>query len=243
MQSKQPPPETGQATTTSDASDGPKHVDVRPRARDRVMVYFDMGSVPLNDVTLATTVTASSLVLQRSGSLREAPLEPGMGVTVLFTVDGRLYHWPMRLEEVLPSSFFLASVREPGEGERREFVRARVPMRGRMREDASTEWITTESIEDLSAAGFRVPAALPFAHGARVHVELLPQTAETPTRRRVSGRSEPIHGIARVVRSGGDMAFELVELGSSEENRVSDRVFSAREAALLERLKSASRPG
>ncbi len=216
-------------------------MDVRPRERDRVMVYFDVGGVPLNDVTIAAGVASGSLVLQRSGSLREARLEPGTNATILFTVDGRLYHWPMRLEEVLPSSFFLVSVREPGEGERREFVRAHVPMGGRLRADESTEWVDAESVEDLSAAGFCVPAALPFAHGARVHFELLPHAAKPPTQRSATQPTTPIRGIARVVRSGADTAFEFVELGSSEENRVSDLVFGAREAALLKRLQSVSR--
>jgi len=196
------------------------------------MVHFDIGEVPLGDVTVATQVAAGSLVLQRSGGLREADIAPGTRATVLFTTEGRLHHWSMRLEEVLPSSFFLTSLREPGEGERREFVRAHVPMRGRVRTSARAAWVEAEVIEDLSAAGFRVPHALAINASARVEVELWPEGAGVV----------PIRGVARVVRTGADTAFEFVELGSSEENRVSDLVFGAREAALLARLRSIPAP-
>lgn len=216
-------------------------MDVRPLQRARVMVYFDVDGVPLNDVTVASMVTENSVVLQRSGSLREATLTPGTRATLLFTSDGRLYHWPMRLEEVLPSSFFLASLREPGEGERREFVRAHVPMQGRMRTGLEAQWIDADDIEDLSAAGFCVPCNLPFEIGERVHIELIPKELSAIDHDGTSSIGLPINGVARVVRVGEDTAFEFVELGSSEENRVSDLVFGAREAALLARLRSVIR--
>lgn len=70
---------------------------------------------------------------------------------------------------------------------------------------------------------------------------MLPHAVEASAKRSPSIPATPIRGIARVVRSGADTAFEFVELGSSDENRVSDLVFGAREAALLKRLRSVSR--
>ncbi|MCO4760543.1 MAG: PilZ domain-containing protein [Myxococcales bacterium] len=201
-------------------------MNVRPHEHDRVMVQFDIGGVPLSDVTKAGTVDQGSMWLQRHGSLREAPITMGTQATVLFTANRRLFHWAMRVEEVLPSSFYLTSAHEPGHGERREFVRAHVPMRGRLLVDGG--WIEVPAIENLSAAGFRVPDGLPIPSGARVRFELRP----------LAGSDRPIQGVALALRTNPEAAFEFVELGSSDENRVSDLVFAAREAALMARLDS-----
>lgn len=226
----------------------------RPRERDRVTVHFEVDGVPLNDIALATSVSDRSLVLKRSGSLRDAAIEPGTRATVLFTAGERLVHWVMRVEEVLPSSFFLLSTREPGEGERREFVRARVPMRARVRTVEAEAWLELVDVRDLSAAGFRVPGRLPWTEGSRVQVELVPdavepdavaaldaqlasaQLASDHAASETSPGRPPIRAVARVVRRVDDTALEFVELGSADENRVADLVFGVREAALKARL-------
>jgi hypothetical protein len=210
-------------------------VDVRPAEGDPVTVLFTVEGAPLSDVTVAGSVSRLKLAVQRSALARALPIEPGVEAAVLFTLSGRLYRWPMRVEEVLPSSYYLVSLREPGEGERREFVRADVPMQLRLRDDALSPWRIVVGRVDLSAAGFRV-VAVDRPPGA--------STIEVEFRSPEGGPS--VQAVATVIRAteltGGqiDLACQFVQLGSADESRLVDIVFAARELALRLRLGIAS---
>ena len=199
---------------------------LRPRQAARVTVHFEASGAPLYDVAVVVDVSDEALVLQRTGSLRKASIQPGTDATVLFTQADRVFHWHMRVEEILPSSFFLRPLKEPGDNQRRQFVRACVPMGGRLKGPDDAEWLLLTEITDLSAAGFRVPGALPWSEGQGLQVELWPE--DKP--------EDLVAATATVVRRAQDTGLAFVELGSAEENRLADLVFGVREAALAARL-------
>ncbi|HAN31842.1 MAG TPA: hypothetical protein DCQ06_09620 [Myxococcales bacterium] len=199
---------------------------LRPRQSSRVTVHFEASGAPLYDVAIVVDVTENSLVLQRTGSLRKANIAPGTDATVLFTQRDRVVHWHMQVEEVLPSSFFLRPLKEPGDGQRREFVRARVPMGGQVKLQSDESWVALSQVTDLSAAGFSVPETLPWDEGVCLQIQLWP----------ADDLSDLIEATASVVRRQNDTGLVFIELGSAEENRLSDLVFGVREAALNARL-------
>jgi hypothetical protein len=204
---------------------------LRPQEGDPVTVLYTVDGAPLSDVTVAGSVSARKLVVRRSALARSLPLEPGIEAAVLFTSAGRLFRWPMRVEEVLPSSVYLLSLREPGEGERREFVRADVPMQLRLRDDRHAPWRVVTGRVDLSAAGFRIVAADRPPAGDSVEVEFRSPEGGTT-----------VQAVAHVVRVREldegriDLACQFIELASADESRLVDIVLAARELALRSRL-------
>lgn len=206
---------------------------IRPRANEPVTLLLQAGTAPVSDVTRVGAVDGHSLMLPRTAAARVLDVAAGTAATVLFIYDGRLYRWPMLVEEVLPSTWLLASVREPGEGERREFVRADVPMQVRLRERPDGPWRQASARVDLSASGFRVETMKPPIESGIVDVEL-----------RSADGGGAVCALARVVRTilnpdgAADVAFAFVELDSAAESRVVDLVFAVREAALRARLGS-----
>jgi hypothetical protein len=203
---------------------------VRPTEGDRVTVLIEVAGVPVTHVGRAGTVRGGTLFVPRKpGDQRWAVDEQGPA-TILFTHNGRLFMWPMRVEEVLPSSYYLVSNQDPSEGERRGFVRAPVSLRVRLsRHDGPRQpWLPVEA--DLSSAGMRVPCGLTVEPGDLLDISL-----------RVDGAKHDVSALARVVRrledgEGGQVAIEFVQLGSADEERLQQLVFRAREQDLIARI-------
>lgn len=204
---------------------------IRPRANEPVTLLLQIGSVPVSEVTRAGAVDLHGMMVPRTPAARGLDVIAGTPATVLFIREGRLYRWPMLVEEVLPSTWLLSSTREPGEGERREFVRADVAMQVRLRAHPAGAWRQVSARVDLSASGFRVDALLPPLESDLLDVEL-----------RSTDGGGTVSATARVVRSiassdgGVNLACAFVELDSAAESRVADLVFAVREAALRARL-------
>lgn len=116
-----------------------------------------------------------------------ATVDVGHDVTVLFIREGRLYRWPMRVEEVLPSSYYLVALREPGEGDRREFVRAEVPLQLRIcaMEPPGAPWRVVTARVDLSASGFRLDGLDAVHPGETLRVEIRAPEGGPPDRKSV----------------------------------------------------------
>ncbi len=206
---------------------------VRPQPRSPLTLLFGAQGAPATEVSVAGAVDGSTLIVPRRPSGTSAtPAAPGADVTVLFTVDGRLYRWPMRVEEVLPSSYYLVAVREPGEGDRREFVRAEVPLQLRVRVAAEREtpWRVVSARVDVSASGFRIEGLDEQVPGTQLRVEI-----------RSPEGGPPVLAVAEVVRNFRDgdrcaVACHFVSMDSADESRLVDIVFAVREAALRARL-------
>lgn len=205
---------------------------VRPKPRSPLTLLFGAQGAPATEVSVAGAVAGSTLIVPRRPSGLSDAASPGADVTVLFTREGRLYRWPMRVEEVLPSSYYLVAVREPGEGDRREFVRAEVPLQLRVRVLSAGEapWRVVSARVDVSASGFRLEGLDEQAAGTRLRVEI----------RSLEG-GPPVIAVAEVVRSitDGDrclVACHFVSMDSADESRLVDIVFAVREAALRARL-------
>jgi len=203
---------------------------VRPSEGDPITVLGEAHGVPFTHAAVAGRLRGATLFIgRRPGDARWA-VEPQGTVVVLFTRDGRLYSWSMRIEEVLPSSYYLVSLQEPSIGERRQFVRAAVPLRVRLRRVGEPEapWRSVEV--DLSASGFRLPWDGPGLAGDLLDVTLRSEEAQLD-----------ITAVARVVRTfdtpaGRELACEFEELDSSDEERLLEIVYRARESALHERI-------
>jgi len=165
----------------------------------------------------------------RSGADR-ASLAEGAAVTVAYALGGHLLFWRMRVDQVLPSSWYLVGVRAPAPDERRSFVRARLPL-----------WLSISSADrpaealqpadvDISAAGFSVAWSAPLAVGALVQVDFA-HGPDTP----------PLQAACVVVRcdprsDGWCIALSFAVLDSADEERLLHLVYRARERALAERL-------
>lgn len=197
---------------------------LRPEAGSSVTLLLEIGGVPVTQVSVASRVRDASMIVPRAEIALDQPVPTGAPVTVIFVHSGRVYLWPMRIEEVLPSSYFLISVSEPGDGERREFVRATLPLKVTIDPDGG------ESVEvavtcDLSAAGLKLAVGLPVQPQSVVGLIL------------VADDGPELRGRARVVRVDDEVtAFEFVELKTSAENRIIDMVSQARAATLQDRI-------
>ncbi len=197
---------------------------VRPAQGDTITLLFEIDGVPVTDVTTANRVRDASMIVPRGDVGLSGPINPGQTITAIFVHDGRLYRWPMRIEEVLPSSYFLVSVREPGEGERREFVRADVEAVVRIRR-GPVEVFADRTRVDVSASGVRLVQRLDLVVGEVVDVALQPS------------QGAAIVGRVEVVRADDvGTACEFVELSTQAENRLIDLVFAARSAGLNARI-------
>ncbi|GEM_PF-2644589 len=198
---------------------------IRPAVGDSVTLLFEIDGVPVSDVGKATRVRDASMIVPRGDLGIDGEVVSGSLVTVVFVHDRRLCRWHMRIEEILPSSYFLVSVREPGAGDRREFVRAAVEMTVRIAPKSGGAVFEQSSPMSISAAGVRLPIDLPYAIGINVDLAL------------TSAEGVVVSGGATVVRSDeGGTALEFVELTSAAENRLIDLVFQARSANLQARM-------
>lgn len=203
---------------------------VRPVEGERITVLIEVGGVPVTHVGRAGTVRGGTLFVPRKPTDPRWAVEEQGSAIVLFTHQGRLFMWPMRVEEVLPSSYYLVSLQDPSEGERRGFVRAPVSLKVRLsrHEGPRQPWQPVDA--DLSSAGMRVPCALEVQPGDILDVAL-----------RLDGAKHDVTAVARVVRrldapDGGEVAIEFLQLGSADEERLQQLVFRAREQDLIARI-------
>lgn len=140
----------------------------------------------------------------------------------------------MRVEEVLPTSYYLVSVQDPSDGERREFVRARAEVQVRLGRPDHGRGSYERTVAEVSASGLRLATEFSAAPGDVLDVGLrMDEHADE--------RAAGIHAKARVVRvlrpeTGRELALEFVELGSSDEDRLLQLVFRLREAELYSRI-------
>lgn len=203
----------------------------RPNEGEQITVLIEVNGLPVTHVARAGKVRESSVIVPRRASEQSWPVEPQGEAVVLFTRKGRLFSWQMRVEEVLPTSYYLISQSDPSEGDRREFVRASLPLLvrvGRTGRALNATW--QPALVDLSSAGLRMASDLDVADGEVLDVAL-----------RIDEPNSDIAARARVVRRlegahGAELACEFVELSSSDEERLEQAVFRRREAALLDRI-------
>ena len=198
---------------------------LRPAAGSSVTLLLEIAGVPVTHVTRASRVRDASMIVPTADVPLDTPIEIGTAVIVIFVHEGQIYRWPMRIEEVLATSYFLTSTQEPDDGDRREFVRALLPMRVRICALDGDELATFDGKGDVSAAGLRLTQAMPVQVG---HVVALAIEADG---------AAAIRCQAHVVRADEDAtALEFVELSTADENRLIDLVFQARAHSLQERL-------
>lgn len=197
---------------------------VRPADGETITLLFEVDGVPITDVTVANRVRDASMIVPRGDVGVDAQIATGVPVTAIFVADRRLYRWPMRIEEVLPSSYFLVSVSEPGIGERREFVRADVELTVRITGDDAPAFDERVAV-DVSASGLRLVRSLGFAVGSVVDVCLTRDDGST-----IAGRAQVVRGDA------GALACEFVELATADENRLIGLVFEVRARELNQRI-------
>ena len=202
---------------------------LRPTAGDRITLLFQVDGLPYTDVTTVGRVGNSGIIADRTTNNLDPTAAVGVEATALFVSRDRLMRWPMRIEAVLPSSYYLVSVAEPGVGQRREFVRADVPLAVTLRPPDGPPIAITAPV-DLSASGFRIAAGPGLPEGIELQVEIADQPDSTPVRAR-----------ARVVRGNNGsktpaLACEFVDLDSADEARLVELVFRVRAAALCNRI-------
>lgn len=204
---------------------------VRPHAGEQITILIEVNGVPVTHVVSAGHVSETTLMIPRGVGDQRWAIEPQGRATVLFVRDGRWYTWPMRVEEALPSSYFLVSEADPGEGERRQFVRSQVALRVSIGRPGDTRSPWREVVADLSSAGIRLAMAPGLAAGDLVTVSI-----------RAEGHAHAVSALARVVRILPEsaeeelVALEFEQLGSSDEDRLAQIVYRSRESALYERI-------
>lgn len=207
---------------------------VRPTEGNQITVLVVVGGHPVTHVARAGRVTPSTLIVPRKADERRWGVEPQGEADVLFVQQGRLFRWPMRVEEVLPTSYYLVSLQDPRDGERREFVRAVADLDVRLTPQRQQRGQFKVMSVELSASGMRAATDLPAADGDMLEVTLrVDQHSDA--------RSASITALARVVRvlqpeTGRELALEFVELKSADEDRLLQMVFRLREAALFARI-------
>lgn len=207
---------------------------IRPHEGSQITVLISVSGHPITHVARAGRVTPTTLIVPRKREERRWGVEPQGEADVLFVHEGRIYRWPMRVEEVLPTSYYLVSLQDPRDGERREFVRARAEMELRLTPLGQARGRFETTLVEISASGLRVSTDLPANAGDLFDVSLrLDGNSE--------GRAGAVSGRAHVVRvlhgaEGRQLALEFVELPSADEDRLLQLVFRLREAALLDRI-------
>jgi len=203
---------------------------IRPIEGEQITVLIEVGGVPVTHVATAGRVRESTMIVPRKAGDARWSADPQGQAVVLFAHGGRLHSWPMRVEEVLPSSYYLVSLRDPTEGERREFVRTMVEVEISMTPHGEPANPFGYASIDLSASGLRLITELPARTGDLLDLVL-----------RSAGQGPDVTAVARVVRRlpsrhGVELAVEFVELNSADEDRMQELVFKARESLLAQRI-------
>lgn len=97
---------------------------IRPREGARVTVLLEVEGTPVTHQARAGRVDANSMIVpMRREDPRWRP-DVGCPALVLFLHDGVLQAWSTRVEEVLPSSYYLIGQNDLAVADRRAFVRA-----------------------------------------------------------------------------------------------------------------------
>ncbi len=203
---------------------------VRPVEGEQITVLIEVGGLPVTHVATAGRVRESTMIVPRKAGDARWSAEPQGQAVVIFAHGGRLHSWPMRVEEVLPSSYYLVSLRDPMAGERREFVRTMVEVEISLTPHGAPTGPFGHAAIDLSASGLRLLTDVQVRTGDLVDLVL-----------RSAGQGPDISAVARVVRrltsrNGVELAVEFVELNSADEGRMQELVFKAREALLAQRI-------
>lgn len=204
-----------------------------PKTGDDLTILIEGGVRPVTLRAKAGRVEPTSLLVPRAASSSSGgrwPVQTNDAVTVVYHLAGKLVFWRMRVEEILPSSYFLVSVREPTAAERRSFVRAHLSLWLAICEADQVAERMVQAEVDISAAGFSVTIADPRALETLVRVELA-DGPDSPILEAagVVVRCDPRGNLYRV-------AVHFVALASADEERLLQRVYRAREGALAERL-------
>jgi c-di-GMP-binding flagellar brake protein YcgR len=197
-----------------------------PREGEELTVLLERGGVPTTHRIKAGRVESTTLLLPRTAATRW-PLDAQDRVTVMYHRDGRLYLWPMQVEEVLPSSAWLVGTRAPTAQERRGFVRARMHLGVNLAASADAGAAPLPCDVDLSASGMAVVWPQGFAVGTLLQVVLGDGI----------GAAE-----AKVVRcdavdGGMRLALRFTRLPSVAQERITRLVQRKRELRLIERLE------
>lgn len=204
----------------------PTTAPVRPREGDLVCLLAEVQGTPVTHVARAGTVRETMLFLPRKPSEPAWQWDPQTPIVALFCHNERLYGWPLQLEEVLPASYFLASLAEPALGGRRGFVRAPVTVSLSLT-TAAGQWSWDNVTVELSSAGVRLPVTVEVAVGDEVTVEL-----------QFDGARHPVRARARVTRHhAGEVALEFVALASADEDALERATFLRCEQALADKLR------
>lgn len=204
----------------------PSSMPIRPREGDLVCLLAEVQGTPVTHVARAGTVRETMLFVPRKPSEPAWQWDPQTPIVALFCHDEQLYGWPLQLEEVLPASYFLASLAEPALGGRRGFVRAEVTVSAFL--TTATGHLSWHNlVVDLSSAGVRLPVSVELAVGDEVTVEL-----------QFDGARHPVRAQAQVIRHrAAEVALEFVALASADEDAVERAVFLRCEQELANKLR------
>ena len=204
-----------------------------PNCGDDLTILVEGGARPLTLRAKAGRVEATTLLVPRpqaGASTGRWPIQTDDAVTVVYHAAGKLAFWRMRVEEILPSSYFLVSVRAPTADERRSFVRAHLALWIAINDGELPPESAALAELDISAAGFSMSVSTAKALGSLVQVDL----ADSPDSQILQAAGVVVRCDARA--QGYRLAVHFVALASADEERLLQRVYRAREGALAERL-------
>lgn len=241
---------------------------VRPREGARITVLVEVDGTPATHQARAGRVDSNSMIVpMRREDPRWRP-DVGCQALVLFLHDGVLQAWPTRVEEVLPSSYYLTALPEATVPDRRAFVRAELTValavervvqgQGVARLDQPPPPLVSTRV-DLSASGMRLRGQPDWQEGdhlalwmARDRVDdasavpararLMARGADGRLERAASGQAV-VQAVAVVVRrlpdATLDCACEFEHLDSAGEDWLLRLVYEARERELGRRVRPA----
>lgn len=177
----------------------------------------------------ATSVLISRASLAGPHALWSACVQ--QDVTVAYQKAGKLVFWRMRMEEVLPSSLYLVSVKPPSPDERRAFVRARLALWVALQAESDATMPAPQLAEvDISASGLSFLSRAEAPVGTALQVQIGTEAHEPL-----------LHCAAVVVRclvasKGFNIGMRFVAMGSADEERLLQLVYRSRRSALAAKL-------
>lgn len=229
---------------------------VRPREGARITVLLEVEGTPVTHQARAGRIDANSMIVpMRREDPRWRP-DVGCPALVLFLHDGVLQAWSTRVEEVLPSSYYLIGDSDVAVSDRRAFVRAELrlllaaervePSQALQRLEQPAPPLLPTNV-DLSASGIRLRGDPSWQPGDILALWLGrgqdPENAEALQPQELSA-SQPnlthhnpvakhvVQAIAVVIRrlpgAELDCACELEQLDSAAEDWLIRQVYQAR---------------
>ncbi len=201
----------------------------RPVEGEPITLLLESHGSPTAYRAKAGRVGDHTLLVPLSAGL-PLPVAPGDLLTVVFQSRGRLMFSAMVVEEVLPSSCFLAAAGATAQRERRSFARAQVRVWAALWPVDAPQPPLRPALLDVSAAGVCAVMAAPLTPGVEVTLAL----AE-------GAEGDPAVAGGRVVRcvqvlDGFELGVVFHELSSEVEDRLQRLVAHQREQALMDRL-------